>query len=196
MKPRDVKDWSSPSIEKLFGELEEWQVQFDELKKQCVQLVENCEYFGMPHPKFESLASLEEDMTACQSSWSVYKEYITALEVMSKVDWISFRVKLYDLQDFVTKWSGEVKGKTKDVVCNRIYDEMEKFRKALPALKFCKGDVPFNDEHWTELFRKLKIPKGTQPLCVERLLLSLTNYSTTSTIILPLSLHQACALTI
>ena len=47
----------------------------------------------------------------------------------------------------------------KNEVTSHIRDELHKLQKSIPALKNCKGDVPFSNDHWRELFRKLKIPK-------------------------------------
>ena len=36
--------------------------------------------------------------------------------------------------------------------------DVEALLKLAPALKFCRGE-PFKEEHWVQLFRKLKMPK-------------------------------------
>ena len=63
------------------------------------------------------------------------------------------------LQDFSGKWLDAVKGKTKDPVCVRVYEEADGIRKAVPALKFARGD-PFKEDHWSQVFKKLGMPKG------------------------------------
>lgn len=54
------------------------------------------------------------------------------------------------LQDFSAKWLDAVKGKTKDPVCVRVYEEAEGIRKAVPALKFARGE-PFKEDHWSQV---------------------------------------------
>ncbi len=43
-----------------------------------------------------------------------------------------------------------MKGKTRDPVCVRVYEEAEGIRKAVPALKFARGE-PFKEDHWSQV---------------------------------------------
>ena len=56
------------TIEKIFGELEEWGVQFQDLKSQCVQLVANCEYFGMKLRDHQSIPIIFGELEKTVSS--------------------------------------------------------------------------------------------------------------------------------
>lgn len=64
---------------------------------------------------------------------------------------VNYYVRLdCDEQDFSSKWIDAVKTKVKDSVCARVYEEADGIRKAVPALKFARGE-PFKDEHWTQV---------------------------------------------
>jgi hypothetical protein len=54
------------------------------------------------------------------------------------------------VQDFSAKWLDAVKGRTKDPVCVRVYEEADSIRKAAPALKFARGE-PFKEDHWSQV---------------------------------------------
>lgn len=48
---------------------------------QATTLRDNCVSFGMPAPRLEGVDAIEEDMTATESSWALYKEYSSELKV-------------------------------------------------------------------------------------------------------------------
>ena len=106
---------------------------------------------------------LEEDMETVAASWTLYKDYAEELAEMGKQDWITFRGKLFDVQDFCKKWGEKIKNRSavgvRDIVDDRISERLDKLKRSLPALKYCRGE-PFKDEHWSQLFFKLKMPKG------------------------------------
>ena len=93
------------------------------------------------------------------------RDFMEEWDAFCVQDWITFRTSLYVLSDFVQKWNPKVKGQ-KNVVCLHIRDELDATKKAQTGLKFCKGDVPFNEVHWSQLFRQLGTcghPRGRPP---------------------------------
>ena len=163
-KPKEMKEWDRNSISRVFETLTEKRTEFDELKAKTTKHGENCEQFQMAPPKFNDLEALEEDIDVVTGSWNMYKEYLQALDEMGKQDWIIFRAKLFELHDFVKAWSTKIKERSKqgiiDIIDEHIDEELRQFKKALPALKFMRGE-PYKDDHWQELFQKLKI-KGVK----------------------------------
>ncbi|CAN0055160.1 unnamed protein product, partial [Sphacelaria rigidula] len=75
LKPQEMKDWSTPEVERVFAALSDWREQFHEHKKKAEALNENCLSFGMPAPRLEGVDAIEEDLSATESSWALYKEY-------------------------------------------------------------------------------------------------------------------------
>lgn len=68
------------------------------------------------------------------------------------------------VQDVAGAWQDRVKEKfadgSHDFVTQHLQEQLERVRKALPALKYCRGE-PFKDEHWGSLLQgKLQLPKG------------------------------------
>ena len=86
------------------------------------------------------------------------KEYNAELKVMSDQEWLSFSTNVYALQDFATQWHEKLKASfTKgsyDNVIDYITTEIDKIKKSVPALKYCRGE-PFKEDHWTELLQGL-----------------------------------------
>ena len=156
-------DWGDAAIERVFSSLEDWKKDFAEIKVRTDAHCEACDQFQMNPPKFEGLSQLEEDMESVATSWNLYKEYADELNEMGKQDWITFRGKLFDVQDFCKKWGEKIKSRSavgvRDMVDERISERLDKLKRSLPALKYCRGE-PFKDEHWSQLFFKLKMPKG------------------------------------
>lgn len=161
LKPKEITDWSDEAIAKIHDQLEEWQEQLHELKEQTATLTENCESFMMAQPKFEGLEVVVADVEQASESWELYAKYQEEMAEIASQDWITFRSRLFDLTDFAQKWLEEIKPRPRDAVKVRIMSQADDLRRAVPALKFCRGE-PFKDEHWTQCFRKLGIPRGVR----------------------------------
>lgn len=52
---------------------------------QADALKDNCLSFGMPAPRLEGVDAIEEDLSATESSWALYKEYSEELKVSAKL---------------------------------------------------------------------------------------------------------------
>ncbi len=75
------------------------------------------------------------------------------------VIWMDTR---YLLSDFVVDWTKKMKKEEPTEVTAYIENQLRLLQEAVPVLKNCKGDIPFTDSHWSELFRKLGIPKSVR----------------------------------
>jgi dynein heavy chain 2 len=178
LKPKAPEVWNAQALEEIFKSLDQWKSDVNELSSLCENLRENCEHFGMAIPTFDGMDELNDDINKSVEDWQLLQKYMEELAVFGEEKWLTFRTKLYQLSDFVTKWMQEIqeprsekgkrKGKSKSdnadekeksVVKQHIREELHKLQKAVPALKNCKGDVPFNDEHWRQLFTKLGMDK-------------------------------------
>ena len=163
LKPKEMKEWDRPSINRVFDQLKDWRSNFDELKGRTTQHAENCEQFQMPPPKYTGLEDLEMDIDRTESAWNMLNEYLEGLDTMGKQSWIVFRGNLYDLQDFAKAWMEKIKKRSaageRGIIDEYMSEQLEQFKKAIPALKFMRGE-PYKEEHWAELFNRLKMPKG------------------------------------
>eukprot|EP00939_MAST-03C_sp_MAST-3C-sp1_P003113 g3113.t1 len=152
---------TTTDIDRIFEALEDWRTQFEELESEAKTLTKNCEHFQMSAPAFEGLATLEEDMDAVEFEWQQMRDYRREWDLFAEQDWINFRTKIFDLNDFVAKWVPKVRNQ-KGPVAAHVQAELQLLKRAVPALKYCRGDVPFNEEHWMALFHRLGIEKGVR----------------------------------
>jgi dynein heavy chain 2 len=81
---------------------------------------------------------------------------------MAGQDWLAFSTNVYVLQDVAQKWADTLKATYSsgifDAVGEHIIGTVDKIKKSIPALKYCRGE-PFKEDHWTELLQgKLKMP--------------------------------------
>ena len=51
----------------------------------------DCQHFEMPEPDFVFVEELKMDLEQYESMWSLFEEFNTGLQELSKEDWISFR---------------------------------------------------------------------------------------------------------
>lgn len=161
LKPTEIAEWTPEALSELFQTLLDWKEQFQEIKEATERLITNCGIFQMPSPQFDGLEALEVDIVDIETNWNMYRDFQSEQQVFADQDWITFRSKIYDLQDFGSKWTDEIKGKERNPVAQKILSIVNSLRRALPTLKFCRGE-PFKEEHWTQLFRKLGMPKGVK----------------------------------
>ncbi|CAN0042899.1 unnamed protein product [Ascophyllum nodosum] len=165
LKPQEMKDWSALEVDRVFAALIDWREQFQEHKSKVNAVKDYCVSFGMPSPRLEGVDPIEEDLTTTESSWALFKEYSSELKVLADQDWISFRSNVFALQDLATKWIEKIKARLAeaqraDIVTAHINEELERIRKATPALKYCRGE-PFKEEHWSALLQgKLGLDRG------------------------------------
>ena len=102
---------------------------------------------------------MKEPLNSAQATWSLFDEFRTELDDLSKEEWLTFRKKGYfAFQDFFIKWQESLKSKEKNVVVRFLLQRIELFMKAWPLLKLCTGEC-FEKEHWKRLFNILKLPK-------------------------------------
>ncbi len=60
---------------------------------------------------------MKEELNTAQATWSLFDEFRTELDELSKEEWLTFRKKGYfAFQDFFIKWQEALKSKEKNVV--------------------------------------------------------------------------------
>ena len=146
---------------------ETWREQLDELSAATAKLTENCHQFDVDAPPWEELEAVELDISRCEEEWNILGEYVAKVANLAETDWVTFRTTLHLVDELIEQWRAKVKrlvdergdAGTTTRVPFYINEDLERMRKAQPGMKHCKGDVPFNEDHWAELFRKLGIAR-------------------------------------
>lgn len=147
----------------VFMVMEDWKDKLATLKEQAKNLTSNSLSFELSEPHFEGLTALDDEMEALYMTWKAYKDFRTELSAFSEQDWFAFCANIFALQDCAQKWADFVKNNHDKIVketevYEHIMDYMQQIKRSMPALKLCRGE-PFKDDHWTQLFRKLNLPR-------------------------------------
>ena len=99
-----------------------------------------------------AFALVRESLEGMESTWNVFEEFSQGLQQFVEEDWVSFRGRTHLFGDFLDSWAARLKGMPNNSVSLRIRADMEHYQKALPVLKYLRGDV-FGADHWVEFFR-------------------------------------------
>jgi dynein heavy chain 2 len=126
----------------------------------------------MDQPTFQDLDEVNSDISQIKNVWGIYEEYQQELGELTKEDWVTFRSKTYRFDEFLANWQEKLKqlvpteaskGSKKSSTSNmniRIQQEIDNYRLIAPLFKWVRGEA-LSPDHWLELFRILKMPRGT-----------------------------------
>jgi dynein heavy chain 2 len=162
LKPTDTKSWDPKDIQKVFDSLDDWKEQFASLQGRTTKHAEARVAFGMKNARFDGIEALRDDLVNTSKSWDMLKEYMAEEKTLADEDWINF-TNVYVLQDFAAKWAENMKATftrgSYDSVAEYIVTKVERIKRSVPALKYCKSEA-FKEDHWTELLQgKLQLPR-------------------------------------
>ncbi|UJR10563.1 hypothetical protein I4U23_014763 [Adineta vaga] len=154
--------------------------EIQELMKQKDKIIEEFRLFGMNEPTFQDIDEVNQEIGQIKNVWGVYEEYQQELNELTKEDWVSFRSKTYRFDEFLSNWQEKLKqfsspestkSSKKSSTSNmnvRIQQEIDNYRMITPLFKWVRGEA-LSPDHWLEVFRMLKMPRGTM---LERLTFS------------------------
>ncbi|KAM7436007.1 Cytoplasmic dynein 2 heavy chain 1 [Porites harrisoni] len=161
LKPRDIDEYKDrQSCLTAVNSINERRAEFGELEETMKKLIFDCQHFGVAEPQFSAAEELKADITYHESMWGLYEEFSTGIDELAKEDWISFRGNLYRFDDLLTAWSEKLRAKEPTSMTVRLQKEVDKYKNVVPLLKYVRGEA-LSPDHWLELFRLLKMPKGT-----------------------------------
>ena len=168
-KPKSMPQ-GDPSL--VINKLEDDFRALEELREEGNKIRQDCEHFSMERPEFEVLDEVAADIESTREAWSRLGDFLTEQKDLANRDWISIRGKLYELDDFLAKWTERVRSEEeKDGVAVLLLETIEEYKKAVPALKFCRGEG-WESTHWAQLFSLLRFPtKGPEAVTRENLTL-------------------------
>jgi dynein heavy chain 2 len=127
----------------------------------------------MEEPVFQELDEVNTDITRIKNVWGIYEEFQEELTELAKEDWVTFRTKTYRFDEFLSNWQEKLKQlannestksskKQSSVNMNvRIQQDIDHYRLIAPLFKWVRGEA-LSPDHWLELFRILKMPRGIQ----------------------------------
>ncbi|KAJ7371958.1 Cytoplasmic dynein 2 heavy chain 1 [Desmophyllum pertusum] len=161
LKPRDIDEYKDrQSCLTAVSSINERRAEFGELEETMKKLIFECQHFGVSEPQFTSAEELKVDISHHETMWGLYEEFSNGLDELAKEDWISFRGHLYRFDDFLTAWSEKLRTKEPTSMTVRLQKDVDKYKNIVPLLKYVRGEA-LSPDHWLELFRLLKMPRGT-----------------------------------
>ncbi|CAG9563607.1 unnamed protein product [Danaus chrysippus] len=131
--------------------------QWDELRSEC-------EKFNINPDMSEAWKEAEQLKTNLTTLWTPFEQYNEEYESLAGQKWIVFQRKLHQLDDFVSKWEGELEPFTSVTLI--IKRELDKYSELTVALKYLRGS-DFTEKHWRDVFGLL----GMEYVPVEELTL-------------------------
>lgn len=162
-KDRDLED-EKKCVEAL-NTVKERDQEIQEFIKQANKIQEECRNFQIDEPTFKELFEIDADIGKIKSIWGVYEEFQTGLSEFAKEDWVSFRSKTYKFDEFLQNWQEKLKkeiskSQKPSTMQLKIQNDLDTYKELTPCLKWVRGEA-LSSEHWLDLFRMLKMPKGT-----------------------------------
>ncbi|XP_052794024.1 cytoplasmic dynein 2 heavy chain 1-like isoform X3 [Mya arenaria] len=134
--------------------------EFQEIEENRKKLVSDLEHFEMTVPAFEIAEEVNRSLSNYEAMWFLLEEFDTGLQELAKEDWISFRSKTYMFEEFLSGWYEKLKEREATTMTVKLHKDIETYKNVLPVLKWVRGE-PLSQDHWLELFRMLKMPRGT-----------------------------------
>jgi dynein heavy chain 2 len=125
----------------------------------------------MGEPVFQELDDVNTEITRIKNIWGIYEEFQDELTELAKEDWVTFRSKTYRFDEFLSNWleklrqlanNESIKSSKKQSSSNmnvRIQQDIDNYRLLTPMFKWVRGEA-LSPDHWLELFRILKLPRG------------------------------------
>lgn len=125
----------------------------------------------MEKPVFRDLDEVAADISRIKSVWGVYEDFQDALAELAKEDWVTFRSKTYRFDEFLSTWRDKLKQSSSNEstksskkqstsnMSDRIQQDIDNYRLIAPLFKWVRGEA-LSPDHWLELFRILKMPRG------------------------------------
>ncbi|CAF3829455.1 unnamed protein product, partial [Rotaria magnacalcarata] len=176
-RPREQDMEDEKKCQASLKVVREKEKEIQDLLKQKESIIEEFKLFSMDLPTFQDLDEVNGDIMQIKNVWGVYEEYQQELNDLTKEDWITFRSKTYRFDEFLSNWQEKLKQfstndstkpSKKSSTSNmniRIQQEIDNYRLITPLFKWVRGEA-LSPDHWLEVFRILKMPRGTM---IERL---------------------------
>ena len=140
--------------------LKERKQELTELLESIADSESECKHFSLPVPAFSLLTEAQEDITRVEGMWLMWQEFDQGLERILSEEWITFRYKTYEFEEFLFSWDDKLrKFGVSNYIVKKLLQEMASYNDILPILKFLKGEG-FTSDHWLELFKIIGFKKG------------------------------------
>jgi dynein heavy chain 2 len=156
-KPKNTQYVDKEKSKQDIARIKERRHELDDMKASAAQLQKECEYFGIRKQNMPELDDVEADIAKYEILWAIYQEYMEAIEKFIKEEWIGFKKRVFEFEDFIQLWLTRIKKEdVKSSVVVHIRSELESFNQFKDMVKYIQGEG-WTPEHWSQLFRIIKI---------------------------------------
>ncbi|KAL2914266.1 hypothetical protein HK105_206212 [Polyrhizophydium stewartii] len=159
LKPKAAEISKLDAALKAVAFIKERVAEFSELEKAAAQIVVDSSHFGVAPPDFAELEIVRDDLRRSEEMWSICEQYVEGINALRREDWITFRAKSYQFEEFLTQWNDKIRSREVDAISSQMLKDLDSYRSIAANLKFLRGDN-WMSEHWGELFRILAMPRG------------------------------------
>ncbi|XP_047109239.1 cytoplasmic dynein 2 heavy chain 1 [Schistocerca piceifrons] len=158
-RPRetDLQDGGTEILLRGLDTIRAKRAEWKQLMEIYEKLVADCLHFAIQEPKFNICEEVEADIGRHETLWSLFEEFNSGLQEMSKSEWIIFRSRSYVFEDFLQNWEQRLKsGVETSGLTVKLLQEIDTYKIIIPAIKYVRGEM-FSEKHWKELFILLGI---------------------------------------
>ncbi|EGR34149.1 hypothetical protein IMG5_022750, partial [Ichthyophthirius multifiliis] len=160
LKPKQTEQLDKDSARELALKMKEWRNTWKQIEQKVKQLIADCEQFEMDYNQLNNFEQVKNEIQKEESQCAIFDEFNGELEAFEKQDWMIFKSKLYDFQDFQIKWTEILKNQiNRDAVISYMIEQVELYKHIWTGLRLCIGDA-FEKDHWRSLFQILQIQKS------------------------------------
>ncbi|KAG8470560.1 hypothetical protein KFE25_008981 [Diacronema lutheri] len=158
LKPKAIPIADAAAMRDVSARLSDLKTEFDAVERVCAQVCDECDHFEQPPPPFEQRDAVRADIESFTGSLGLIQAFSNELAKLSSEDWISFRGRLWEFDDFVAAWLEKAKACPAGPVADHLKELLHKLRDVAPNLKLVRGDG-FEAAHWADLFKRLSMER-------------------------------------
>uniref|UniRef100_A0AAY5F0X4 Cytoplasmic dynein 2 heavy chain 1 n=1 Tax=Electrophorus electricus TaxID=8005 RepID=A0AAY5F0X4_ELEEL len=156
-----IESGDQQALQRAVESVHEKRAEFEELECKRKKLMEDCEHFELDIPDMSLAYDTLRDLQECSDMWAFYEQFQQGLEHSAQQDWITFRSKTYEFEEFLFTWHERLrKVEAHTTMSVMLQKEVDKYKGLVPVLKYVRGEH-LSQDHWLDLFRMLGLPRGT-----------------------------------
>ncbi len=99
----------------------------------------DCKHFDLKCPEFPTAAEIKEELEETSGVFSLFDEFHRGLHDMSQQEWIIFRSKYYQLEEYLAQWYEKLKAQEQSAITDKLKKEIDKFK--VICCKLCSGTM-------------------------------------------------------
>ena len=108
----------------------------DVVMVQATKLQLDCAAFELDKPQFAQFDELKEDIENTEAMWGFYSDFSSSLDEVRNKQWITYRVKMFQFDDFLNAWAEKVRERGADTVSLQVQRHVDSMRRVKELLRY------------------------------------------------------------